>query len=121
MGYTKVPGKEEPLFSLDPQKKKERMVYPRYTKILVCSSLCRRGNLNLVLYGTGSIGLRVLCRCSSIDIDFLVSVRMISDFGVLEWTLAQDGHSRFVVLRCMTWYSYTKVLFDVLLVVSLYR
>ena len=33
--------------------------------------------------------------------DFLVSVRMISDFGVLEWTLAQDGHSRFVVLRCM--------------------
>ena len=50
-----------------------------------------------------------------------VSVRMISDFGVLEWTLAQDGHSRFVVLRCMTWYSYTKVLFDVLLVVSLYR
>ena len=53
--------------------------------------------------------------------DFLVSVRMISDFGVLERPLAQDGHSRFVVLRCMTWYSYTKVLFDVLLVVSLYR
>ena len=39
-----------------------------------------------------------------------ISVRMISDFGVLEWPLAQDGHSRFVVLRCMTWYSYTKVL-----------
>ena len=42
--------------------------------------------------------------------DFLVSVRTTSDFGVLERPLAQDGHSRFVVLRCMTWYSYTKVL-----------
>ena len=39
-----------------------------------------------------------------------------SDFGVLERPLGQDGHSRFVVLSCMTWYSYTKVLFDVLLV-----
>ena len=41
--------------------------------------------------------------------DFLVSVRTTSDFGVLERPLAQDGHSRFVVLSCMTCYSYTKV------------
>ena len=74
--------------------------------------VCQKWPLARVRYirlpGTVKSLLSVLYR--RVKSDFLVSVRMISDFGVLEWTLAQDGHSRFVVLRCMTWYSYTKVL-----------